>query len=282
MKINEKNFSEIFSLKKPPNNEWFTYEERVVIFLDILGWKAFIKASEENQQFIKEMGNTLYNIHFIINDMVPALCHHLTKIEITHFSDSIVISLLCNEHTETQMASILQLIYSTLTFSGGLFLRGGITKGKIFHRGSAVFGPALVRAYELESKDIFGKWPRILLDPDKFLNPSPKSWEEDSGNNGIDNIWRKDDDQRYFFDFLIPQKNIEAVPYALDCLFERYRELLIHGWNGSTGNISKLLKYGWLIRYFNSILEEYPHSTILAIPPMTSVPWVYENMPNSV
>lgn len=46
----------------------------------------------------------------------------------------------------------------------GFLLRGGITIGEIVHDGECVFGPALNRAYELESQ--IAKYPRFVLDPD--------------------------------------------------------------------------------------------------------------------
>jgi hypothetical protein len=46
----------------------------------------------------------------------------------------------------------------------GLLIRGAITIGDIVHDDSIVFGPALNRAYELESQQAI--YPRIILDPD--------------------------------------------------------------------------------------------------------------------
>src|ERR1700734_1453383 len=46
----------------------------------------------------------------------------------------------------------------------GFLLRGGITVGEVVHDDECVFGPGLVRAYELESKKAY--YPRFVLDHD--------------------------------------------------------------------------------------------------------------------
>jgi hypothetical protein len=46
----------------------------------------------------------------------------------------------------------------------GFYIRGGLTVGSLIHiRNKIVFGPALNRAYELESR--YANFPRIILDP---------------------------------------------------------------------------------------------------------------------
>jgi hypothetical protein len=45
----------------------------------------------------------------------------------------------------------------------GFWIRGGITIGELVHNNDVVFGPALNRAHELESK--VAEYPRIIFDP---------------------------------------------------------------------------------------------------------------------
>jgi hypothetical protein len=60
---------------------------------------------------------------------------------------------------------LLRLIFTQL-FSAhlGFFIRGGVTVGDIVHDEHVVFGPALNRAYHLESQ--VADKPRIVLDPE--------------------------------------------------------------------------------------------------------------------
>ena len=56
----------------------------------------------------------------------------------------------------------LQNISRIYSFHGFL-IRGGVTIGQISHSENTCFGPALVRAYQLESQ--FAFYPRVVLDP---------------------------------------------------------------------------------------------------------------------
>jgi hypothetical protein len=85
------------------------------------------------------------------------------KTRITTFSDNAVISEPVegpNFHLLLFGLGYMQVIASW----SGLLIRGAVTIGDIVHDDSIVFGPALNRAYELESQQAI--YPRIILDPD--------------------------------------------------------------------------------------------------------------------
>jgi hypothetical protein len=85
------------------------------------------------------------------------------KTRITTFSDNAVISEPVegpNFHLLLFRLGYMQVIASW----SGLLIRGAVTIGDIVHDDSIVFGPALNRAYELESQQAI--YPRIILDPD--------------------------------------------------------------------------------------------------------------------
>jgi hypothetical protein len=46
----------------------------------------------------------------------------------------------------------------------GIFVRGGIVFGDIYINGQTIFGPALIKAYDLER--VTAKWPILTFDPD--------------------------------------------------------------------------------------------------------------------
>jgi hypothetical protein len=85
------------------------------------------------------------------------------KTRITTFSDNAVVSEPVegpNFHLLLFRLGYMQVIASW----SGLLIRGAVTIGDIVHDDSIVFGPALNRAYELESQQAI--YPRIILDPD--------------------------------------------------------------------------------------------------------------------
>lgn len=143
----------------------FAYQERFVAFLDILGFSDIIHRTVLSPPEI--------SINEIISALVvpePAQKGKLiignvgdiskSDHKITQFSDSIVIS------TESTKAGLLHLIdhIERIAFSllkMGFLCRGGVSKGLLFHDENIVFGPAMIDAYDLESKEAI--CPRIVL-----------------------------------------------------------------------------------------------------------------------
>jgi hypothetical protein len=138
------------------------YEDRIVAFLDILGWRSKIKQSVNDPELTKQLGVTLdileKHAHFVDNTKNMGFPGDP---QVTHFSDSIVLSVLKNDATCRQLIIYIQSITRTL-LSLGMLVRGGISSGKLVHKGSNVYGPSLNDAYDLEHKE--AKSPRIILD----------------------------------------------------------------------------------------------------------------------
>lgn len=162
------------------------YENRIVAFVDILGFKEIIKKSERNLtklqllyqtlEFLKKRENTYkWNLQFIEIEE-DAQKKELSNFDIqtqmtcTCFSDSIVVSVNCtdnyiNEITSTLVANLSYIGSQLMT--EGILLRGGITIGKLIHLDNGIImGQGLIDAYQLESNS--AKYPRILIS-DKLI-----------------------------------------------------------------------------------------------------------------
>lgn len=137
------------------NNENIDYERRVVCFFDILGWKQHIDDAGNDPQKIARL--TLLPKIFA-SDGIKALDGKNQRL--TSFSDCVVISCLETEVNLSNFIFGLSNIFLAAA-SEGFFLRAGVTIGNIYHDKDMVFGPALNRAYILEST---GDYPRIILD----------------------------------------------------------------------------------------------------------------------
>jgi len=144
------------------------YENRVVCFIDIMGFSELVsstvdKSGNDNQDNLKRVLRALKRIEEMVNGI------HLdpdNSKEITQFSDSIIISFLYKEESEV-FHTLLSLRYLLIDLiSEGILLRGGITSGKIIHTKNIVFGPAVIDAYIMESKA--ANYPRIIVDDSIF------------------------------------------------------------------------------------------------------------------
>lgn len=159
------------------------YEERLCVFIDILGWKEatntfsvedlfkilqpFVEINDQHQfhkDFIdhakKNQKSSKENwIETSINGRKCSIPTFYEQVQLSVFSDTLVLS---------KPAAWVGSIYNDLPFiirsflEKGFVIRGGISLGQLCHKDNIIFGPALIEAYEIElSRAIF---PRILID----------------------------------------------------------------------------------------------------------------------
>jgi hypothetical protein len=131
-----------------------SYERRVVVFYDILGWRNHIAKAGSNSEKIGKLRRLILQFNRTIK-----LRGNL-EIRASTFSDNVVISQKVSE--KTQMLLQQMALFEVAGALNGYLLRGGITVGDIHHDEESVFGPGLNRAYELESK--IAHFPRFILD----------------------------------------------------------------------------------------------------------------------
>ncbi|KAA5535607.1 hypothetical protein [Paenimyroides baculatum] len=165
------------------------YETRITIFIDILGFRNIIKQTESNQtlqQKIFEVLNSMTTEN-LQNEMFAELNLKgdgdeerkklkesqasfsktlLSKSSIitTHFSDSIVLSI--NLEIDMYAMSLFEyigrLIYR-LWKDFHILIRGGVAVEGLIHENNGVlFGPAMVKAYDIETN--LANFPRIIFD----------------------------------------------------------------------------------------------------------------------
>ncbi|WP_244746197.1 hypothetical protein [Paraburkholderia terricola] len=165
------------------------YEERFIAFVDILGFGKLVEQSEITPDLPRAILDALISMHptriqselvTTVNvELIPpeeledvkeyariasAAQQEIHPVNINYFSDSLVISALADDVIASQMVmDLLTKISAMMWMSHKLLLRGGVTVGKLIHiEGGPMFGPAMNRAYYLESK--LANHPRLLID----------------------------------------------------------------------------------------------------------------------
>lgn len=173
------------------NNSQAVYENRVVAFIDLLGFRELVSFSALHPEaaghiysFLigiqgqQVMGGLYGGIPTVgldgtrevklardlpnTENMLELIKTHW-PIEITQFSDSLVLS--CKAEDGATSILLLEFVAKLMlgAFQHGFLLRGGITLGLLSHQeGGPLFGPAFIEAYALESK--YALWPRIIVD----------------------------------------------------------------------------------------------------------------------
>lgn len=125
------------------------YEQRAVLFLDVLGFKRLIDQGRED---------------LVEEALEVTSAKYQSNYEVAAFSDNMAVSVKFERGYE-----LLELIHFSsylawLLLYKGVLSRGGIAVGQLFHKGGIIYGPALIAAYQLESQAAI--FPRIILEAD--------------------------------------------------------------------------------------------------------------------
>ena len=132
------------------------YSFGYVAFIDILGFSNLV-LDENNIEIVDKLLHFVKKFKWFYNNS-PEL-----NVQVSFFSDSLVLTTEMTNHIDLgKIIYALHIAEMALFNQTGLLFRGGITKGKFLHSNSTVFGPAVIRAYQLESK---AKYCRVMIDP---------------------------------------------------------------------------------------------------------------------
>jgi hypothetical protein len=174
------------------------YEKKVIVYIDLLGFKDFIYFTQKTANRKDDKIKAVYDLfRFLTNILDPkSNPHSITKSKvISHFSDLIVISFSPFEF-ECVYDEIkdIQILIANL-ISSGFFCRGSIIYGEIIHTPEIIFGPGLIEAYDLEK--LKSKFPRVVIDSSivrDLLESKPE-------NASLDSVASVDQDGEYYVDY---------------------------------------------------------------------------------
>lgn len=234
------------------------YKDCIVVFLDILGFKNTIINSETDVS-VKKIFDILtyveaWNTSDGLNKFIEEKDFHsepyfqkktinfneiLKEIQISYFSDSLVISLPYNDsNLDVRLFLIIRSLANFITkvSSMNFFIRGGISIGKMYHKKNIFFGPAFLEAYKLESEVAI--YPRVIFSTNLIDIVKDILYVKDS-EDGIFHIdW---------FDFLKQQVNKGFYQKPANLPTMNYIKELIQENIDSNSDIKIKSKYIWLL-----------------------------------
>jgi hypothetical protein len=224
------------------------YEDRVLCFVDVLGFRSQI------QETIDSQGN---NVSQKIRNIADAFLHIRDLLDVdkpdekrgravTQFSDSIVISFPKTEKSEVFWTiNELLNIQISLVFRG-MLCRGAVVEGKVIHTEQIVFGPALVDAYELESKAAL--FPRIILSDSLLEVARSAHAHHHSASQEVKSIismLKRDSDGMWYIDYVTKAQGELADPdFDYPTYLTRLSDIVIAGM--SSRNVPLRLKFQWI------------------------------------
>lgn len=133
------------------------YHRGFIAFMDILGFKKYLCNEDNGIDKVYSVFEFAEKISYLFNTS------DINDIKIEFFSDSFVLTT-----EEEDLGAFTALLIACHMINLGLFketklcTRGAITRGEFFHKKGMVFGPGIVKAYVLESKE--AKYVRMIVD----------------------------------------------------------------------------------------------------------------------
>lgn len=228
------------------------YKKSIVTFIDILDFKSIVNKSKAEK----------------VNSILDLVKQATTSKETSShraivFSDC-VIRVRDIKPDEPFIDHLFSELYALLHAQAelidyGILIRGGICYDDIHIYDDKVFGPGLIKAYELESK--FAIYPRIILDPEviqEFNNYLQEFLEkhkfEDSNAEIIKNLLKQGDDGMWFLNYA------EAIDGEFDenemypIFLKRHHDIIVEKSANFQALNSAHSKYIWLANYHNNII----------------------------
>lgn len=246
------------------------YRKAIVTFIDILGFKEIVKtrSATDIHEILSELADwSGGDTDYIAEEDEASIPVGLTGA--IAFSDNVV--RVCPIDTDEDdegghgalFHELLSLVHVQAKLAErGIFLRGGMTVDDIHMSARMVFGPGLVRAYELESS--LAIYPRIVIDPGAiqalFENPAMRGHDDvEDDLEYIDNLVRQGEDGFYFVDYLKACRSELNNPGEGFPLKLREHAAFITEAAAKFGQLtSAKQKYLWLARYHNAVVSETP------------------------
>lgn len=221
-------------------NSEIYYKNKVVAFLDILGFRNIVRNNKDNAISI-------------IKKLDEALSHCLKCLEIengpTWFSVKMFSDCLCLSCEESDLEYMFrELSFMQLYLSRErIFVRGAIGYGPHFENERMIFSEGLINTYDLSLESIY---PRILVDNiivNKILSSDSKY--------SIDQMSKyllHSSDDKIFVDYIHWLDDTEGM--GLDEIreyFEIHKDAVMNEILSNKSNHNILEKYRWLAEYHN-------------------------------
>lgn len=134
----------------------YEYQERIVVLLDILGFKSLVN----DESRCEEIG-TLLKMPYILEQIDIQRFFKIKGLTTTSISDSLVFSVGLKERAAMDKSVKLITVFVQTLLSHKFLVRGGIAIGKLYHDANIVYGPGLVKAYNLEKYSAL--YPRVIM-----------------------------------------------------------------------------------------------------------------------
>jgi len=236
------------------------YEDRVLAYFDILGFSEAIKKTIDKD---KEIETETKRIDDILENLLDikrnaSLDKSISNKVISYFSDCIAIS-----YPMTEESGIFHIICDILfrclnILQKGFLMRGAITCDKLYHSEEKIFGPAMIKAVEMEKN--LAIYPRIITYDtifsiaEKYPSKLPSKKEQ---LRVINKLLFKDFDGLYFINYFDGINYVVGDDGGILVYLESLRARITELREKMNNDEKTKSKYLWLKEKYNTVLAYY-------------------------
>jgi hypothetical protein len=225
------------------------YENRIVLFLDILGFSELVSRSEKDKNDFEKIKTSIRIIRKIFN-----VTQKTKERTISQFSDSIVVSFLVTEKGEVDLLLQKTKLLIKRLILNKIVCRGGIAQGKLIHDNIFMFGPAFIKAYKLECSSAI--YPRVIIEDESIIKIGIENYgfhpsqDQSMEESEIKSLLAKDIDGFYYINYFSVDTFWELSKSEKQYIKE-LRKLIVENLSSNLSNIKARAKFEWMKTKFN-------------------------------
>ncbi|MHC4119526.1 MAG: hypothetical protein ACYSWO_18675 [Planctomycetota bacterium] len=219
------------------------YENRIVAFLDILGFRN--KVLQDRSKAVE----TLRGIEMALSNSVEMVKSGVPdSLSVKFFSDCFCVS--CEQQELDRLVRELSYLQLWLA-NGNIFVKGAISSGLHFESQHVIFSEGLINAYDLQITD---KFPRILID-EEIVKRMKVETHADYGDSLVDYLIVAPDGV-HFLDYLQILTE-EVITGDRDEILSAHKQAITQEVESNKGVYSIIEKYKWLSEYHNTKFHQF-------------------------
>jgi len=249
------------------------YADRYVAFVDILGFRELVKEIERGKLPPEYVRDVLAVVHE--DETYSREAWKYADFRAISVSDAVALSCAPDPGgLDLLFYSICRLTAALLL--RGYFIRGAVVRGKLWHDNTTVFGPALVQAYDIETK--VARYPRIVVTRDVFLDVQQSIKDISVGvGKHLDGMLKQADDGPMYLHVLrhlirelvkLQDRAARFPEFQQEPLYQEtllMRNHIQQAFDRSIDDPGIFEKVQWFARYWNQVV----HSNLRSIQPLT-------------
>lgn len=219
------------------------YNEKIIAFLDILGFRKLVCRSKcEAVEIIRKIDGAITHVIDIVKLETKG------AVSVKLFSDCFCVS--CEVSDLDQMVRELCFLQLFLA-ADGIFVKGGLSKGSHFDNDRIIFSEGLIKSYELQEHD---KYPRVIVD-DFLVQKMTTETHRDYGDKLVDYL-AVAPDGKYFLDYLQSLREGELIN-EYDDLIAMHKQAIVEQVKNNYNDDKVIEKYRWLAEYHNNKFNQF-------------------------